>query len=99
MLVGKEAGGGGEEHQQLTLCSAERRVPAEGWGPGPGLLLLQLVIPPCANPASASWQVGSWPRRHKPITDHCPVRNTAEGRGRQGQLPSQTLLVVLEKTG
>lgn len=66
-------------------------MPAEGQEAGPGLLLLQLVTPPYANLASASWQV-----MDKPITDHGRVRNMAGGRSRRGQPPSPDSLSYLK---
>lgn len=54
MLVGKEAGVGNTANpglcKQASACRAEA---------GPGFLRLQRVIPPYANFASTSWQVGS----------------------------------------
>lgn len=65
-------------------------MPAEGQEAGPGLLLLQLVTPPYANLASASWQV-----MDKPITDHGRVRNMAGGRSRRAA-PKPRLSILLE---
>lgn len=85
MLVGKEAGVGvGNTHQPWSLqrgrCLQRDRKPGQG-----SRCSSFSVIPSYAKLASASWQVGSWPWLDKPITDPCPVRNVAGGRGRRGQ--------------